>query len=458
LIIRKDPHKSAERPFVGLIIVFILFLCAELIGERAPLLLELENGLKVYLYEKPDFPIVNISIGFNLGSKNESDTASGLVHLLEHYVLYRGSRSRSEDEIIKDIRRHGAYFNAHTSYDISLFEFSLLSEYLDFALENQKDILFNLRITQEKLDEEKEIIIQEINQLHDSPLKYATSLAYQNLFKSHPYEKPIHGEKKIIQAASAEQLDEFYKTYFVPSNCVMAIVGDFDSEEIENKVSHIFGQLEKKDSISLDFKKVSPLEKSVEIEKEMDVHQAYLVIGMAGPDYNHPDKYPVDVLVNILGGGLNPMLNRILRGQSNLVYSLSSSYIALKYGGAILFYFALDPKNIGVVKRKTLDFLKQTRHISFSREDIAGHSRLTAYDYLASAKSQKKLRFYQTKEEGLNIASSLVIHALLNENQSRGNTIDIIDDIDTTDLRKVAGRYLAGRRYVIVSIIPKKKK
>jgi zinc protease len=458
VIIRKDPSKSSNRSFVGLIVVFVLFLCPELYGERAPLFLKLENGLKVYLYEKPGLPIVNISMGFDLGSKNESDTASGLVHLLEHYVLYRGSKSRSEDEIIKDIRRHGAYFNAHTSYDISLFEFSLLSEYLDFALENQKDILFNLQITQEKLDEEKEIIIQEINQLHDAPLKYATSLAYQNLFKSHPYGRPIHGEKKIIQAASAEQLEEFYKTYFVPSNCVMAIVGDFDSEEIENKVSHIFGQLKKTDFVSPDFEKVSPLEKSVEIEKKMEVHQAYLVIGLAGPYYNHPDKTTVDVLVKILGGGLNPMLNRILRGQSNLVYSLSSSYISLKYGGAILFYFTLDPKNIGVVKRKTLDFLKQTKQIDYSREDIAGESRLTAYDYLASAKSQIRLRFYQTREEGLNIASSLVIHALLNENPSRGNYIDIIEDIDTTDLRKAAGKYFAGGRYVIVSIIPKNKK
>jgi predicted Zn-dependent peptidase len=65
----------------------------------------------------------------------------------------------------------------------------------------------------------------------------------------------------------------------------------------------------------------------------MEVYQAYLLIGLAGPDYNHPDKTTVEVLVKILGGGLNPMLNRILRGQSNLVYSLSSSYISLLYCG-----------------------------------------------------------------------------------------------------------------------------
>jgi predicted Zn-dependent peptidase len=449
--------QKLKKSFVGLIFVFIIFACPDLYGERIPNYLELENGLKVYLYEKPGLPIVNISIGFDLGSKNESETTSGLVHLLEHYVLYRGSKSRTEDEIIKDIRRHGAYYNAQTSYDISLFELSLLSQHLDFALENQKDILFNLKITQSKLDEEKDIIIQEINQLHDAPLKYATSLAYQKLFNSHPYGRPIHGERKVIQAASVEELAKFYKTHFVPSNCVMAIVGDFDSKKIGNKVNRIFGQLEKTDFVSFDFEKVSPLEKSVEIEKEMEVHQAYLVIGLVGPDYNHPDKYAVDVLAKILGSGLNPMLNRILRGQTNLVYSLSSSHVVLKYGGAILFYFTLDPKNIGVVKRKTLDFLRQTKQLSYSREDFAGESRLSAYDYLESAKSRIRLEFYQAMEEGLDIASSMAIHALLNKKPSRGSYIDIIEDIDTTDLRRVAGKYFARGRYVIVSIIPKKK-
>ncbi|UCC40270.1 MAG: hypothetical protein JSV96_02100 [Candidatus Aminicenantes bacterium] len=152
------------------------------------------------------------------------------------------------------------------------------------------------------------------------------------------------------------------------------------------------------------------------------------------------------------------MLNRILRGQANLVYNISSSYLALKYGGAILFCFTLDSKNIGVAKRKVLDFFKQTKFISYSRDDYPDESRLTAYDYLASAKSQIRFKFHQTKEEGLDIASSLVLHALLDENPSRGNYIDNIKNVDTSDLRRVAGEYFSRGRYVIVSIVPKNKK
>ena len=454
----KDECKVMKAAITSLLLIFILFPGVDSRAASVFDYFELANGLKVYLYQKPNLPIINISMGFNLGSKDESDETNGLVHLLEHYVLFRGSKSREEDEIVWDVRRHGAYFNAHTSYDVALFEFSLLSKYMDFALENQKDILFNLEITQDKLDEEKEILLQELNQIQDDPLKYATSLVYQNLFKDHPYERPVYGKKEIIQSATAGQLEKFYKTYFVPDNCSMAVVGDFDFKEIKVKIKNVFGPLPKTDFIPAHFEKASLLDKTVQIKKEMDVNNAYLVMGLAGPDYNHPDQYAVDVLVEILGRGLNPMINRLLRGRLNLVYSFSSSYVAMKYGGAILFFFTLDPKNMAVTKRKILDFLKQAKTLNYSRKDYAGESRLTAYDYLASAKSQIRFKFHKTREEGLDIASSLVLHSLLNQNPSRVPYLDSIETTVTTDLRRVAGKYFAGGRSVFVSIVPQGKK
>jgi len=113
---------------------------------------ELENGLKVFLYKRERLPLINLAFAVNLGSKNETDETSGLVHILEHYILFRGTEFQSGAEIIQDIRRHGAYFNAHTGHDLAIFELTIPSEYADFALKNQKEILFNLKITQEELD------------------------------------------------------------------------------------------------------------------------------------------------------------------------------------------------------------------------------------------------------------------------------------------------------------------
>lgn len=419
---------------------------------------ELENGLKVYLYKRNRLPMINLAFAVNLGSKDESEETSGLVHILEHYILFRGTEYRSGPEIAQDIRRHGAYFNAYTGRDIATFHMSLPSEHLDFALQNQKEILFNLKPTQEELDEEKKVILEEISQIQDDPLKYATSLAYQNLFKNHAYKKPIYGKRDIIEAATVEQIENFYKDYFVPSNCALAIVGDFSVEDMRKKVKEAFGPLENKGFTPSKFEKIQNLEKTIEIEKEMDVNQAYLVIGMIGPDYNHLDQYAIDVLTEILGRGINPMLNIPLRGRRNLAHSVSMSYSSLKYGGAILIYIKLDPKYIKSAKNETIQFLKETRSKNYSKKDYTGADQFYAYDYLESSKNQIKFSFHQSQEKGLSVASSLAQFMLLNEDKERGKYSDHIEEISSSDLRKAAAKYLCRGKYVIVSIVPKKEK
>jgi zinc protease len=136
----------------------------------------LDNGLRVFLYEKHGLPLVHVVTGFDVGSKNETDETNGLVHLLEHCVLFRGTSSRSGREVSADIRRHGAYFNASTGPDLSLFEISLPAEYAEFALRNQKDILFGLDLTQAELDGEKDVILEEYSQMEDDPEKNAVRL------------------------------------------------------------------------------------------------------------------------------------------------------------------------------------------------------------------------------------------------------------------------------------------
>lgn len=419
---------------------------------------ELENGLKVYLYKRDRLPMVNMVFAVNVGSKDESEETSGLVHILEHYILFRGTEFRSGSQIAQDTRRHGAYFNAHTGRDIATFEMSLPSEYVDFALQNQKEILFNLKPTQEELDKEKKVILEEISQIQDDPLKHATSLAYQNLFKNHSYEKPIYGTREIIEAATVEQIENFHRRYFFPSNCALAIVGDFGMEDMERKVKEVFGPLENKEFIPTNFEKIQKLEKSIEVEKEMDVNQAYLVIAMMGPDYNSPDQYAIDILTEILGQGINPMLNYPLRGRRELAYSVSMRYNSLRYGGAILIYLTLNKKLIKSAKNQTIQFLKETRRQNYSKTDYRGGDRFYAYDYLESSKNQIKFAFHRSQERGLSVAVSLARYMLLNEDEERGRYSDNIEKISSSDLRKAAGDYLCQGKYVVISIVPNKER
>jgi len=458
-VIKMDRKIYRKFLFSAALLLFcLLFIAPTNSQDKTQRYFELENGLKIYLYEKHTLPLVNLVFAVNLGTKDESDETSGLVHILEHYILFRGTEFRSGPEISQDIRRHGAYFNAHTSLDLATFEISLPSEHVDFALRNQKEILFNLKLSQEELDEEKKVILEELSQARDDPIKHATSLVYQNLFKDHPYQKPVQGKKEIIEALTVDQVEKFYRKFFVSSNCVLAIVGDFEIEEMEKKTKDILGNLKKEEISTSKYEKAPALKKTVEIKQEMDVNQAYLVIGILGPDYNHKDQYAMDILIQILGRGVNPMLNIPLRGRRNLAQSVLMNYGAHKYGGAIIIYITLDPKNISITKRETIKFLKETTRLKYSKKDVMGDAQLYAIDYLESAKNQIKFDFHQSQEKGLAVATSIARYLILNQNQEGGSYIENIEKLNSLDLWKAAGKYLSKGRYVIVTISPKKKK
>jgi predicted Zn-dependent peptidase len=447
--------KNSILLITGLILILSFPLCGT---EDSPTkYFKLDNGLQVFLYERHTLPLINLVIAVNVGSKDETEETNGLVHILEHLILFRGTEFRSGSEVSQDIRRHGAYFNAHTDRDLALFEISIPSEYLDFALQNQKEVLFHLKLSQEELDKEKKVILEELSHIQDDPLKHATSLAYQNLFSNHPYQKPIPGRKEIIEGATVDQIESFHQKYFDPSNCALAVVGDFRIEEAEKKVKDVFGPLESRGFTSSELDKVLELEKTIKIEREMDVNQVYLVIGMIGPDYNHPHQYAIDLLTHILGRGVNPLLNIPLRGRRNLVHSANMIYHSLKYGGVILIYLTCDEKYRKAATSETIRFLKRTRRQNYSKNDYYGEERHFRFDYLKSSKNQLKFAFHQSQEKGLSLAISLARFMHLNEEDDRGRFLDNLNKVSSTDLRRAAGEYLSRGKYVIVSILPKKK-
>jgi len=444
---------------------FVLFLAAALPAFLAPSPLQnaskyfvLDNGLKVILYEKPGLPLINISAAVNVGTKDEPEGSSGLVHLLEHGILFRGTEFRSGTEISRDIRRNGAYFNAYTGQDLADFEISLPSDRFDFGLANQKEILFNFDVTAEELDKEKDIILEEIRMVRDDPRKYAASLVYQNLFKGHPYGNPAYGSAEDLLAVTPDKLKAFYASFFVPGNCSLAVVGALPLKDMEEKVRAVFSSVKAADFKPATFEKAGLLGKSVEIREEMDVKEAYLAIGLIGPDYNNPDQYAVDLLTEILGRGVNPMLNSALRARRNLVQTVGMNYSAHKYGGALIAFFTLDPKDVTMARNEAVRFLNQVRDLNFGKEDTFGQDQFYVFDFLRSAKNQVRFGSQKAQETGLLLASSLARHLLLFEDKGdKESFLARIDRVNSSDLRRAAAIYLSKGEGVVVIIVPKKK-
>jgi predicted Zn-dependent peptidase len=196
----------------------------------------------------------------------------------------------------------------------------------------------------------------------------------------------------------------------------------------------------------------------VEIREEMDVKEAYLAIGLIGPDYNNPDQYAVDLLTEILGRGVNPMLNSALRARWNLIQTVTMNYSAHKFGGALMAFFTLDPKDVSIARTEALRFLNQVRDLNFAKEDYLGQDQLYVFDYLRSAKAQVRFSSQKAQETGLLLAGSLARHLLLFEdNGNKEGFLARIDRVNSSDLRKAAAIYLSKGEGVVVTIVPKRK-
>lgn len=420
----------------------------------------LGNGLKVFLEEKTGIPLLHIGFGVNVGSKNETDESSGLVHLLEHLILLGSSNTYSREELVEKVRQSGLFFNAHTSHDLMTFAMSVPSANTDAALDILREKVFNLKLTTEELEKEKKVILEELSQEGDDPVKLSIRLALGALFAGHPYARPVGGEKSILRDARAETLDGFYKKYFVPSNCSIAVVGDFQVDAMEKKIKEIFGKVEITAAVPQDFKTVPPMKKNVEIRRELDINQAHLVVGFIAPGTNHPDKLAMDLMNQVLGGGVNPLLFRPLGGRRRLVESIKIRYITLTYGGAFLIHLVLDARKINSARSKLTAFLKGLRSFKFSKQDHMDRTSPWITDYLVTAKTWMHLAYERFREQGLNMALSYARYMLTHntDEEDQRTYKERLDAVTSTDLQNAAYKYLGGRRYVKVVIVPKKNK
>lgn len=446
----------------GLLIVLAVVLAAPARPFQAAAakdrVLTLDNGLRVVLLERRNLPLVNVVVAVGAGTKDETEAVSGVTHLLEHYILFRGTELRSGDQVAADIRRHGAYFNAHTGQDLALFELSAPAEHADFALRNQREILFNLKIEAGQVEAEKSVILEEIRQIEDDPFRLGGSLVYQNLFPGHPYASPVYGRPEVLKMLTVADIEAFYKRLFVPANAALSVVGDFGLDDMEARVRAVFGPLPRGEFKPAPLSPPALLPKTVEIDLEMDVEEGYLVVGTAGPDYNSPDQYASDVLTQALGRGLSPKLVQALRGgRRDLVSSVTMSYIALKKAGAFVVYASLDPKNMEAAKRETLAYLRRIRGESFSQNEFRGEEQAYAYEHLEGARNELRIAVQKAWESGLGLAQSLAMHVMLNETPSRIDYLERIAKVSPTDLRQIGARYLSRAEYVVVTVKPRAK-
>jgi zinc protease len=200
----------------------------------------LDNGLVILTRELHTSPIVTSMIWYRVGSRNEELGQTGKSHFLEH-MLFKGTNRFKKGQIDLLTLKNGGSNNAFTSHDFTAYYFNFASDRWRVALEIEADRMVNCIFDPEEFEAEKKVVIEELKGGLDSPWGLLVQEVNAAAYKVHPYRNPVIGWQGDVETATAEEQQAYYRKHYIPNNAILAIAGDFDSEQVVDEIAKQFG-------------------------------------------------------------------------------------------------------------------------------------------------------------------------------------------------------------------------
>ena len=305
----------------------------------------LDNGLRVIVHEDDKAPVVAVNVWYHVGSKNERPGKTGFAHLFEH-IMFNGSENHDE-EIRKPLERAGATdMNGTTFFDRTNYFQTVPTSALDLTLWLESDRMGYLLgvVDQDKLDQERGIVQNEKRQRENQPYGQAFNHILRNVFPGeHPYSWSPIGSIEDLDAASLEDVHEWFRTWYGPNNAVLVLAGDITAEEAREKASHYFGEIEPGPPVAKRERWPVRLAKDKREILEDRVPQARLYRAWGGPHYAAEDTELLQLAGMILAGGKNSRLFERLVYTDQLATDAGGSLMSAEIGGLYLLQATAQP-------------------------------------------------------------------------------------------------------------------
>src|SRR6476646_9555095 len=209
----------------------------------------LPNGLTVVLSEDHSTPIVHVQLVYHVGSKNERPGRTGFAHLFEH-LMFKGSKNVQPEAHTSMLASVGGQSNAYTTDDETVFWETVPSHYLPLSLWLEADRMATLRIDKDTFTNERDVVKEERRMRVDNqPFGRLNEIIYDQAFTTHPYKHATIGSMKDLEAASVDDVRDFYHTFYVPSHATLVLVGDFETAQALTLVNNYMGRVPKSDRV-----------------------------------------------------------------------------------------------------------------------------------------------------------------------------------------------------------------
>jgi zinc protease len=406
----------------------------------------LGNGMQVVLLEDHSTPIVHAEIWYHVGSKNEKPGRTGFAHLFEH-MMFKGSKNVEPEGHPSWISSIGGQSNAYTTEDATVFWETVPAQYLPLVLWLEADRLATLRIEEDVFKTEREVVKEERRmRIDNQPYGRLNELIYDQAFTVHPYKHPTIGSMKDLEAASISDVRDFFRTFYVPNNATLVLVGDFNPKEAQDLVAKYLGRVPKSDRpVPRDIPKEPPQTKERRVRVEESWPLPAVVVAHHITFDGDPDSYPLHIASKVLSDGQS---SRIYR---KLVYEKQIALAAFGGGNIIedpnLFY------SVAIVQpghttdeaiNALIAELDQLRNEPITPAELQQAKNQFARDYIFSRESNK--------DKAMQLGHAAVIH---NDIKTADGEFDIFMNITQADVQRVARKYFTSENRLVMTIMPK---
>jgi len=407
----------------------------------------LPNGLKVLLKEEHKAPVVTFQIWYRVGSRNECLGKTGLSHMLEH-MMFKGTKKYGPKTFSQTVQRNGGNDNAFTSHDYTAYFETFAADRIGISLDLESDRMQNLLIEPKEFSSEREVVKEERRMRYeDDPVNTMEEQMMTVAFSAHPYQWPVIGWMADIDNFTRDDLYNHYRTYYVPNNATIVVVGDFDTKTLLADIEKYFGAMPR----GPEPPKVGAVEPKHIGERRVVVRkQAELPVVFAGynaPTLKHADSYSLDVMQGILSSGKSSRLYRSLVYEKQIALYAGGDYDNISTDPNLFYVYA------GVMPGKTPEEVEAALLAEIDRFKVEP----VTDDELQKAKNQIESSFIMGRDSNFNQAMQLGQFESVAGWRLLETYVDKIRAVTKEDVAHVAKEYFSEDSRTVGILIPAAK-
>jgi predicted Zn-dependent peptidase len=403
----------------------------------------LPNGLTLLTESMPDVRSVTVGVWLRRGSRNEPAAVNGISHFIEHLV-FKGTESRTAREIALAMDSVGGQMDAFTSKEYTCFYAKVRDEHLAEAIDLLGDIVQHPRFDPVELERERQVVLEEIRMVEDTPDDLIYDLFAEASFPDHTLGRPIQGTAQTVSALTRRQLLGYFRRSYRPENMLIAAAGNLRHAQLARLVRRAFAGLERGAARRRGGARRRPRPRPATVlvkRARRELEQVHLLMGLPAYPEGHARRVPLYVFNTILGGTMSSRLFQRIREERGLAYSVFSALNGFADTGFLVIYAATSPQNADQVVRLVIDELRALRdrgpdpaELEVAREHLKGSLMLALESTSSRMSNLARQEIYFGRQQGL------------------AATLASVDAVSSEQVQRLAGELIGRQRLGLAAV------